>query len=607
MSYSTSGGTATAGADYTAASGSLTFASGETSKTITVATLDDSDGEQTESFNLLFSVVEGDGAFANASVSGSIIDNDFIASGVALSASDATTVGGVLSNGDLTIVPTGMGAGSKEIVRTNAPPMNGGGVYYWEIVIDAPRSGQGGEFGLIADQASNILGRWDYQTLPFAMVSASGAAIRTRGNITANLSSLGSVVAGDVIGVYFNSSTGSAYLSQNGTPVGGWTEAEALAGGGTPTLTGFDPATAIPIYSIDWGSTGQVTYKFSQADLSYFPGISVCVVGVGCAPPAAVVVGSADVTVTEGQSLTFTLAASGTSPDPVEVSYITGNGSATAGTDYITASGSVIFASGETSKTITISTTDDSDAESSETFDLTLAVVSGDGALTNTNAVGTINDNDTIVSNATLKVSDATTVGGTLSNGNLTIVPSGMGAGSKETVRVDAPAMTGGGVYYWEVKVDAIHGGNFGGTLMGELGLLADQSINITSRWDDQNVPFAMISASNSTIRTRGSVSTNVSSISPRLDSGDVVGVYFNSTTGAAYVAVNGTPIGNWAEQGIVSGTGTPTLTGFNTASTIPIYSIDWGSTGQVTYRFSDGSFSHQPGIAICIVGVGCP
>ena len=48
--YATANGTATAGSDYTAASGDVTFAAGQTSKTITVAVLGDRLAEPNETF-----------------------------------------------------------------------------------------------------------------------------------------------------------------------------------------------------------------------------------------------------------------------------------------------------------------------------------------------------------------------------------------------------------------------------------------------------------------------------------------------------------------------------------------------------------------------------
>jgi parallel beta-helix repeat protein len=60
VEYSTSDGTATSGADYLPASGSLAFAPGEKSKTFTVSILDDSPIEGVESVNLSLSVIASD-------------------------------------------------------------------------------------------------------------------------------------------------------------------------------------------------------------------------------------------------------------------------------------------------------------------------------------------------------------------------------------------------------------------------------------------------------------------------------------------------------------------------------------------------------------------
>lgn len=59
VDYATGGGTATAGLDYTATSGTLTFAAGETSKTITIPVLADTLTEGTESLNVTLSNAHG--------------------------------------------------------------------------------------------------------------------------------------------------------------------------------------------------------------------------------------------------------------------------------------------------------------------------------------------------------------------------------------------------------------------------------------------------------------------------------------------------------------------------------------------------------------------
>ena len=59
VDYATADGTATAGEDYTAASGTLTFAAGERSKTVSVAILDDAIDEGKETFRLRLSNADG--------------------------------------------------------------------------------------------------------------------------------------------------------------------------------------------------------------------------------------------------------------------------------------------------------------------------------------------------------------------------------------------------------------------------------------------------------------------------------------------------------------------------------------------------------------------
>ena len=59
VDFETVDGTAKAGSDYTAASGRLTFTAGETAKTISVATLDDTVPEAEEGFTVVLSNPEG--------------------------------------------------------------------------------------------------------------------------------------------------------------------------------------------------------------------------------------------------------------------------------------------------------------------------------------------------------------------------------------------------------------------------------------------------------------------------------------------------------------------------------------------------------------------
>ena len=66
VAYATAAGTATAGADYTSASGTLTFAPGDTTKPLKVSVLGDQLDEDDETFTLALS------APTNASISAGV-------------------------------------------------------------------------------------------------------------------------------------------------------------------------------------------------------------------------------------------------------------------------------------------------------------------------------------------------------------------------------------------------------------------------------------------------------------------------------------------------------------------------------------------------------
>ena len=102
------------------------------------------------------------------------------------------------------------------------------------------------------------------------------------------------------------------------------------------------------------------------------------------AGPAGVVATTPTVSIaggsgTEGDdsSIAFTVTLDEAASGTVTVDYATADGSAEAGDDYTAASGTLSFAAGETSKTISVAIDDDSDNESDETFTVTLSNASG--------------------------------------------------------------------------------------------------------------------------------------------------------------------------------------------------------------------------------------
>jgi hypothetical protein len=76
VDFSTANGTASAGSDYSATSGTVVFAPGETSKTISVSVMGDTTLEQDEGFSVVLSNPVG-AVVANAVAQGAILNDDY--------------------------------------------------------------------------------------------------------------------------------------------------------------------------------------------------------------------------------------------------------------------------------------------------------------------------------------------------------------------------------------------------------------------------------------------------------------------------------------------------------------------------------------------------
>jgi hypothetical protein len=142
-------------------------------------------------------------------------------------------------------------------------------------------------------------------------------------------------------------------------------------------------------------------------------------------------------------TMTFTVTLSNPSDAPVTVDYASQDGTATAGLDYTAVTGTLTFAPGETTQTITVPVTDDYLAEGSETLDM---VLSNPSNATIADGVGvgmilddtTATDEDTVYANIAVDQSSVSegaqltyTVTLVDSEGNPVIVPAG------DTVSVD--------------------------------------------------------------------------------------------------------------------------------------------------------------------------
>ena len=154
------------------------------------------------------------------------------------------------------------------------------------------------------------------------------------------------------------------------------------------------------------GRTPQPSTEYSRYEGGASDGIRVAVSLRRAGPPdESPAVSVSDASATEGDAIEFTVSLSAASGRQVTVEYATSNGTAESGTDYTAASGTLTFAAGETSKTVSVATTDDSADEEDETFTLTLSNPA-DATLGDATATGTIVDNDDALTPLTAEFRD---------------------------------------------------------------------------------------------------------------------------------------------------------------------------------------------------------
>lgn len=111
--------------------------------------------------------------------------------------------------------------------------------------------------------------------------------------------------------------------------------------------------------------------------------------------PPGLSVADAQVTEAAGATVDFVVSLSRSSASTVTVDYATSDGTAAAGSDYTSTSGTLTFAAGDTEETVSVPVLEDSVDEGQETFTLTLSSPSGGNAyLSDAEATGTIENSD---------------------------------------------------------------------------------------------------------------------------------------------------------------------------------------------------------------------
>jgi hypothetical protein len=187
----------------------------------------------------------------------------------------------------------------------------------------------------------------------------------------------------------------ASYATANGTAVA---SGDYTSKTGTVSFTSGQTSKTVTVTTIDDSNvesseTMTVTLSNPSSGAAIIDNSGTGTINDNDSTPANLAIGNASVT--EGGTLSFTVTRSGNTSIAASASYATSNQTAVAPGDYTAKSGTVSFSSGQTSKTITVTTIDDSTTESTETMKVTLSNPSSGAAITTAVGTGTINDNDT--------------------------------------------------------------------------------------------------------------------------------------------------------------------------------------------------------------------
>ena len=453
VSYTTANGSAVAGSDYTANSGTINFAAGQATATITVRTINDTVYEGAETFTLRLTGVSGGSLGTNAVRTGTIRASDVPAGSGSFSVASNVTVDEgqgatfrITRTGDASFATTvnfrtvgiTAQAGSDFTARTGSVTFAAGetskditvqtindAVYEqaetFRFEITSVSGGSIGTASRIATiRASDVpagSGTFSIPLEPVNVVEGGVARITVTRELspsdprvpttvyyrtvagTAGASDYTAVSSGAItFAANETSKTISINITDDAIYEGQETfnvQLTGVSGGSIKTETfggGDDPFEPEPEFTLTYDTTGII---IAESDI---PG------GSGTFNIAG------NVTVNEGSPAVFTVTRTGDARFATTVNYTTLNGTATAGSDYTARSGSVTFAAGQTSATITVQTIDDSAYEGAETFSLRLTGTSGGALGTTATRTATIRASDTPAGSGSFSVASNVTV-----------------------------------------------------------------------------------------------------------------------------------------------------------------------------------------------------
>lgn len=404
VEYTSANATAEAGSDYEAVSGTLTFGAGESSKTVNVPITADAFDEVDESFTVTLGNVIGGQLGAPATTTVTITDDDALP---VLGISDPSVVEG--NSGTTSIVfQVSLASASAQAVAVDYTTVDG---------TASSGSDYGARFG----------------TLTFAPGEITRTiTVTVNGDVAAEGDEVFTVVLSNVANATIGDSSGTGTITNDdGSPSIAIEDATVIEGNGGATSASIVVTLTHPSGSAvtaDWMTAGNTAssgsdFTASSGSVTFAPGVTsqtvvVPLLGdttvegnesffvdltnplngtIGDAQSMVTVVdddGSPALTISDlavdesAGTATLTVLLAPASAQTVTAAWTTVNGTAVSGSDFVSSSGTVTFSAGQTARTIDITLTNDSVAESAETFTLSLStpsnatIADGDATIT---------------------------------------------------------------------------------------------------------------------------------------------------------------------------------------------------------------------------------
>ncbi len=452
VDYASSDGStngATAGTDYTAVSGTLTFSPGTTSRTIAVSVTGDTANEANETVVITLSDATSGAGIATATGTGTITDNDT----PNFSINSPSVAEGNSGSANLVFTVTLSPASATQVTVNYADAGTGtatSGTDYTALSASNTLTFTAGT--TTQTITVSVTGDTSHEADETVVITLSGASTGTNistatgtGTITNDDSGLAidspSVTEGDSgsVNLVFTVTLDPASMSQvtvnyartGGTATSG-TDFTALAASTTLTFSAGETSKTITV-----SVTGDTINEADETVVVTLSGASGADIdtasGTGTITDNDTPMFSIDSPgVAEGDSstanLTFTVSLSPASYQTVTVDYARTGGTATSGTDFTAvAGGTLTFAATETSKTFTVSVTGDTVDESNETVVITLSNASTGTSISTSSGTGTIRDDDPKFS-----IADASATEGDTGSVNMTFTVTLSGAGNSQ-------------------------------------------------------------------------------------------------------------------------------------------------------------------------------